>query len=115
MQNAPIKNEHPYVIDLLMKDISTDNEFKHNNESIILGKAFEIAFLLKMYKDQVTNTDEAVKGLINDLQERVEIGVSRYGTALQPFNGRSSVVDLYEELLDALFYARSNYYEKHGE
>ena len=28
-------------------------------------------------------------------------GISRYGTGLQPFNGRDALRDLYEELLDA--------------
>ncbi len=43
---------------------------------------------------------------IADIVERRQIGIERYGTALQPFNGRSALRDLYEELLDAVMYTR---------
>lgn len=39
-----------------------------------------------------------------DMQKRLELGIKRYGTGLQPFNGRDFLRDLYEELLDALAY-----------
>jgi hypothetical protein len=42
----------------------------------------------------------------NDIQERKRIGTERYGTPLQPFNGRNGLVDLYQELLDATQYIR---------
>lgn len=41
-----------------------------------------------------------------DLQDRKQIGIERYGTALQAFNGRDCLVDLYQELLDGLNYAK---------
>lgn len=41
-----------------------------------------------------------------DLVERERLGVKRYGTPLQPGNGRDALVDLYQELLDACCYAR---------
>jgi hypothetical protein len=49
--------------------------------------------------------------VIADIQERRELGRKRYGTALQPFNGRSTDRDLYEELLDALMYQRQRMVE----
>lgn len=54
--------------------------------------------------------DEAgpsVQALVRaDLVTREEIGRARYGQALFPFNGRSGLRDLYEELLDGACYAR---------
>lgn len=47
-----------------------------------------------------------------DLMERERIGVSRYGTPLQPFNGRDADQDLYEELLDAAAYMKQRMIEK---
>jgi hypothetical protein len=41
-----------------------------------------------------------------DLQVRLQVGISRYGTGLQAFNGRDALRDLYEELLDAACYIR---------
>ena len=41
-----------------------------------------------------------------DLEQRRELGVSRYGTALQPFNGRDMLRDAYEEALDLAVYLR---------
>lgn len=44
--------------------------------------------------------------VIEDIAARREVGISRYGTALQPHNGRDAMLDLYEELLDACMYAK---------
>jgi hypothetical protein len=52
-------------------------------------------------------------GFIADMRARHELGVKRYGTPLQPFNGRNSKLDLYEEMLDATAYAANDALE-HG-
>ena len=44
--------------------------------------------------------------VIKDIGDRVNAGKKAYGTPLQPFNGRSALVDLYQELIDASFYIR---------
>lgn len=44
--------------------------------------------------------------LIADIEERRQVGIRRYGTALQPFNGRDAARDLYEELIDGAVYAK---------
>lgn len=44
--------------------------------------------------------------VIADIEARREVGIERYGTALQPFNGRNALRDLYEELLDAATYIK---------
>lgn len=49
-----------------------------------------------------------------DLVERERLGVERYGTALQAHNGRDSLVDLYQELLDACCYVRQAIEEERG-
>lgn len=40
-----------------------------------------------------------------ELEKRRGLGISRYGTQLQAFNGRDALQDLIEELADALCYA----------
>lgn len=52
--------------------------------------------------------------VIDDIRARREVGISRYGTALQPHNGRDALWDLYEELLDAVMYVRQNMTEREG-
>lgn len=52
--------------------------------------------------------------VIEDLRARLALGVRRYGQPLQPFNGRSALRDLYEEILDAAVYTRQAIYEVEG-
>jgi len=47
-----------------------------------------------------------------DLEERERLGISRYGTALYPHNGRDALRDLYEELLDACCYVKQAMIER---
>lgn len=41
-----------------------------------------------------------------DLEEREQVGIARYGTPLQPHNGRDALVDAYQEALDLACYLR---------
>ena len=47
-----------------------------------------------------------------DMQARHELGIRRYGTPLQPFNGRDALRDAYEEALDLAVYLRTAIYER---
>ena len=44
--------------------------------------------------------------VIADMQDRDRIGRERYGTPLQPHNGRDALVDAYQEALDLAVYLR---------
>ena len=50
-----------------------------------------------------------------DIAERDARGGKKYGTRLQPFNGRDMLVDCYQEALDLLVYLRGAIYERDGE
>ena len=55
----------------------------------------------------IPNNHEGIQNLvIEDIEKRIAVGVERYGTVLQPFNGRDALLDLYEELLDAVVYTK---------
>jgi hypothetical protein len=45
--------------------------------------------------------------LIADIEERRQVGIGRYGQGHRPFNGRDTLMDLYQEQLDLLVYLRS--------
>ena len=42
--------------------------------------------------------------VIADIEARKQVGIERYGAPLQAFNGRSSLLDAYEESLDLSMY-----------
>jgi len=50
--------------------------------------------------------------VIRELEQRRQLGIERYGTALQPFNGRDGLQDLYEELMDGMVYVRQEIEER---
>ena len=47
-----------------------------------------------------------VDELIKDIQDRKTFGYGKYGTYLMSNNGRNAIVDMYQELLDALIYCK---------
>lgn len=51
--------------------------------------------------------ETSVQALVRaDLVAREAVGIERYGRALQPYNGRNALRDLYEEQLDGACYTR---------
>lgn len=61
------------------------------------------------------NANPTVWGLvIADMNQRDRVGRERYGTPLQPFNGRDALVDAYQEALDLAVYLRQAIYERDG-
>lgn len=44
--------------------------------------------------------------VLADIEARKQLGIRKYGTALQAGNGRDMLQDLYEEILDACIYLR---------
>ncbi len=53
------------------------------------------------------NGHVSIQSLVrNDLEAREQVGIQRYGTALQPHNGRDALRDAYEEALDLAIYLR---------
>ena len=61
----------------------------------------------------IINDRPAIQDLVlADVAERKRIGIERYGTPLQGFNGRDALVDLYQELLDACVYVRQVLFER---
>lgn len=53
------------------------------------------------------NDAPSVQGMvIDDLRTRLAVGIERYGTPLQPHNGRDALRDAYEEALDLACYLR---------
>jgi len=63
--------------------------------------------------EPIKNNLPAVWDLVKkDIEERDSIGEKKYGTRLQPFNGRDVLVDAYQEALDLVVYLRQAIYER---
>ena len=52
--------------------------------------------------------------VIADMKARDQLGRERYGTPLQPFNGRDALVDAYQEALDLAVYLRQAIEERNA-
>lgn len=50
--------------------------------------------------------------VVADMKARDAVGRERYGTPLQPFNGRKALVDAYQEILDLAVYVRQEIAER---
>jgi hypothetical protein len=60
-------------------------------------------------QDKPHGAGEAIVDIvIRDLKERKKFGTQKYGEPLKAFNGRNPLVDLYQELIDALVYVRQH-------
>lgn len=49
-----------------------------------------------------------------DIDARSQLGYRRYGTHLQPYNGRDALRDAYEDAIDLVLYLRQVIYERDG-
>ena len=71
---------------------------------------------MNLFKEQAApkenNCPEVYALFLQDLETRYEIGLQRYGKALQPFNNRDALRDAYEEAIDLAFYLRQAIYER---
>ena len=58
------------------------------------------------------NGTVVIDEVISDLSKRSEMGKNKYGTLLKTNNGRNSLMDLYQELLDACMYIKQKLMEE---
>ena len=50
--------------------------------------------------------------VIQDIESRAEAGKEKYGTYLQPHNGRDALMDAYQEAIDLAMYLRQQIEER---
>ena len=85
-QITPVKNTEVRIVDCVMRDV------------------------MNIHIDK-----EVRHKLCNDLLDRAEVGYKRYGTYLQPHNGRDNFLDAYQECLDMAKYMRNQMEETPGD
>lgn len=63
----------------------------------------------------IPNDNPAIWDLVeHDIKERDELGLLKYKTRLQGFNGRDALKDAYQEALDLSVYLRQAIFERDG-
>jgi hypothetical protein len=77
------------------------------------GERYQAASELIADLERKPNPDAMT--LAEIIADRREVGIARYGTALQAHNGRNVLRDLFEEVVDGLTYAAQAVAEGHGE
>lgn len=60
----------------------------------------------------VNNAPDVQSAVIADIEARREVGIKRYGTPLQPHNGRNALLDAYEETIDLACYLKQRLIEE---
>lgn len=100
---APYRHALPVLWDLVRRDVpatlSSDGDKVKFMYLWVLNNLEQLAKILS------TNLDK-------DMADRNEMGKAKYGTPLQPFNGRKPLIDVYQELLDAAVYLRQDIWER---
>lgn len=81
-QHLPVRNNRPVIQQLVIDELLRDHTM-----------------------DQPPNRDVR-DALVSDIWDRLAVGIQRYGTGLQPHNGRDVLRDAYEEALDLAMYLR---------
>jgi hypothetical protein len=76
-QPMPVEGRGPWIQDLVLKDLVAQ-----------LGDSVRAAFLM------------------DEVERRKALGLSRYGTLLQAFNGRDALQDAMDEAVDLIIYLR---------
>ena len=61
---------------------------------------------------QKNNNPSVWNLVLDDMIERNIDGIKKYGTPLQPFNGRDPLKDAYQEALDLAVYLRQAIFER---
>lgn len=111
------------ILKTKLKDCRIENGRLHKEKMILMKNATELQNQIfsqperaNRENDQplpVKNDYPCIQDLvIKDMEHRKEIGLKRYGTTLQPFNGRNSLRDAYEEAIDLAVYLRQLIFEQ---
>ncbi len=80
-----------------------------------IGKASKgISKMLVVQDDPKNGKTRVGKFVVDDIKARIKFGREKYGTYLMTNNGRSALLDLYQELVDAVFYLRQEILERDG-
>lgn len=71
------------------------------------GRHKVLDYVLEDFRNTHLSSDpETTDNIVQDLRDRAEMGKAKYGIYLHTEDGRNTLLDLYQELLDATMYAK---------
>lgn len=84
-----------------------------DEDDLIDGRVYKsISFASTPQKPPVEGRQVVLDAVLEDLKARAEVGKAKYGTYLQTHNGRDALMDLFQELADALMYCKQMLMER---
>jgi hypothetical protein len=96
-----------------MLDLVKDGKVSPNQARRVVGLPIYVTMAIEDQPPPKASAGPAMQDLVlADIEERKRIGLERYGQLLLPHTGRDALVDLYQELLDAVMYTRQVIYER---
>ena len=109
-QELPTPSAAPIAHKMVQHDIENlDISAIQHNILDLYQHLLEGALVLREFSQPPTiPVGVAVYG---DLEQRLQLGMQRYGQPLRAFNGRNQLRDAYEEVLDALVYLKAAIFE----
>lgn len=105
VQPAPVHNDLPSAHDLVAADLTPARYSTITTDDMYDG-------VIDMFEELAARLGKDPKQM---MEARKQFGLQKYGTLLQPNNGRNHLEDALDELADALVYLRCDMYEQEGE
>ena len=107
-QPISTKNDLPATWEKVIFDLTEYNGSKaiYRDEEYVYNDLVELTHSIANLNSISLNV------LVEECYKRDELGLQRYGTRLQPFNGRDSLKDALQEILDLLVYMKNVVLEK---
>lgn len=110
-QPTPVKTDGPSSWDLVIEDMTSDEAvITDEYESLyadILSVAARLICLDELRLGNEVNGEISIRRFCELAKQRDDFGFEKYGTRLQPFNGRDSISDCIEEVLDLCVYYKT--------
>lgn len=119
-QPKPTPNDQPPLWPMVIKgwQSSIDQLKAKIDESVLAGNGGHEALLATVYLANMIQVasvarlmGRTLEQVAEDMLARHDFGTKKYGTSLQPHNGRDALKDAYDELLDGSVYLRQKLFE----
>jgi len=110
VQPAPVHNDLPSAHDMVALEMFPFQGVESGTSSFSVHDVY--VDTLNHFEDLATALGKKPQEL---MEARKEFGLRKYGTILQPGNGRDHLEDALDELADALVYLRCAIYEERGQ
>ncbi len=107
VQPDPMPNDLPSAHDLVIKFLKAG--FK--NEALDTPSADTLSLMFEDLLEMYVVLNGGSKPAIKEMKARKRFGLKKYGTILQPFNGRDALGDSRDELGDLVVYMAVKLYE----